>query len=194
MFTNQERAIPQADLAMEKEKNSMSSNEEQRVRGPWLIGAGCVVVDQERVLLVRNRYGVTRGRYLLPAGKVHVGEMPDRAAERETLEETGLRVEVTSLLGLRIWEMENGQHNYFFMFQARLLIPASELQPDFTEVDDARFFTREELAALGPEETWAGAVSIACKALDGSASTWLNHPDLASDSGVASPEAWRIWM
>lgn len=166
----------------------------QRERGPWSMGAGAVVVDEERVLLVRNRYGVTRERYLLPAGRVRPGEMPDRAAERETLEETGLHVQVTGLLGVRIWAMENGEHNYFFMFQARLLSPASELRPDFAEVSDARFFSRAELGQLGPDETWAGAVAIAYKALDASANPWPNDAALSEDSGVASSEAWRIWM
>ncbi len=165
-----------------------------RIRSAWSIGAGTVVVDQERVLLVRNRYGVTKGRYLLPAGRVKIGELPDRAAERETLEETGLRVSVTGLLGVRIWAQENGEHNYFFMFAATLLSLASELRPNLDEIDDARFFSRTELAALGPEETWAGAVAIAYKALDGQASAWPNDAALSSDSGVATPERWRIWM
>jgi ADP-ribose pyrophosphatase YjhB (NUDIX family) len=164
-----------------------------KVRGPWSIGAGAVVVDDQRVLLVRNRYGVTRERYLLPAGRVKVGEMPDRAAERETLEETGLRVQVTGLLGVRIWGMESGEHNYFFMFQARLLSQASELHPDLDEVSDARFFTRAELAALGPDETWAGAIAIAYKALDAAANVWPNDAGLSSDSGVTTSEKWRMW-
>ncbi|HEU5382904.1 MAG TPA: NUDIX hydrolase [Ktedonobacteraceae bacterium] len=171
-----------------------SGEKRERARGPWSIGAGTVVVDQERVLLVRNRYGVTRGRYLLPAGSVQPGELPDRAAERETLEETGLRVRVTGLLGVRIWAKENGEHNYFFMFAATLLSPLSELRPNLDEVDDARFFTRAELAALGPDETWAGAVAVAYKALDGQTSAWPNDADLSNDSGVDTPERWRIWM
>jgi ADP-ribose pyrophosphatase YjhB (NUDIX family) len=166
----------------------------KRARGPWLIGAGALVVDNERVLLVRNRYGVTRGRYLLPAGRVNPGEMPDRAAERETVEETGLHVEVTGLLGVRIWAMDSGEHNYFFMFSAKLLSSAEDLLPNLDEIDDARFFTREELAALGPDETWAGAVAAAYKALAGATTIWPNDAALSTDSGVDTPERWRMWM
>jgi len=172
----------------------MSDTGARPTRGPWLIGAGTVVVDNEHVLLVRNRFGVTRGRYLLPAGRVNPGEMPDLAAERETFEETGLRVQVTGLLGVRIWAMDGGIHNYFFMFQARLLSPAGELVPNLEEVDDVRFFSRAELAALGPDETWAGAVAVAYKALDGEADAWLNDAGLSSDSGVDTTERWRMWM
>lgn len=176
----------------------MSENDESpkntRIRGPWSIGAGTVLVDQERVLLVRNRYGITKGRYLLPAGRVNIGELPDRAAERETLEETGLHVQVTGLLGVRIVAQADGEHNYFFMFAATLLSPASELRPNLDEVDDARFFSRAELAALDPDETWAGAIAIAYKVLDGQANVWPNDAGLSSDSGVDTSERWRMWM
>ncbi|HEY0754051.1 MAG TPA: NUDIX hydrolase [Ktedonobacteraceae bacterium] len=170
-------------------------NGDKIARGALSMGAGVVVVDNQRVLLVRNRYGVTRGRYLLPAGRVRPGEMPDRAAEREALEETGLRVQVTGLLGLRVWSMESGEQNYFLMFHARLLSPASELRPDLAEVSDARFFSRAELKQLGPDETWIGALAIVYKALDTPpASLWLNSADLSVDSGVTSAEEeWRFW-
>jgi 8-oxo-dGTP diphosphatase len=165
-----------------------------RPRRPITLGAGAVVVHDGRVLLVRNIRGVTSGRYLLPAGRVNAGELPDHAAARETFEETHLRVEIEGLLGMRLWVMEDGEHNYFFMFRARLLSPLSDLRPNMDEIDDARFFPREELEALTMDETWLGAVAIAIKALDPRAVVWPNGADLSEDSGVASPDRWRIWM
>jgi 8-oxo-dGTP diphosphatase len=161
---------------------------------PLSIGAGAVIVHDGRVLLVRNIYGVTRGRYLLPAGRVNVGELPDQAAARETYEETGLRVQIEGLMGVRIWVMDDGEHNYFFMFRAKLLSPITDLRPNLDEIDDARFFTKEELESLSADETWAGAIAIALKALEPGASIWPNFADLSSDSGVDTPERWRIWM
>jgi 8-oxo-dGTP diphosphatase len=171
-----------------------STDEQRRASASLSLGAGCVVVHEGRVLLVRNRYGVTRGRYLLPAGRVRPGELPDEAAVRETFEETGLRVAVEGLLGLRLWVMESGEHNYFLMFLARLLSPASDLRPNLDEVDAARFFSREELESLTSAETWSGAVAIALKGLDATASLWRNHADLSDTSGVSSAERWRIWL
>src|SRR5947207_14643776 len=95
-------------------------------RRPFSIGAGAVVVQEGRVLLVRSIYGVTKGRYLLPAGRVNAGELPDIAAARETFEETNLRVEIEGLLGVRLWVMDDGEHNYFFMFRASLHSPLSD--------------------------------------------------------------------
>ena len=158
------------------------------------IGAGAVVVHDNRVLLVRNIRGVTKARYLLPAGRVNPNELPDQAAARETFEETSLRVEIDGLMGVRIWVMDDGEHNYFFMFRARLLSPISELKPNLDEIDDARFFSKEELDALTVDETWAGAIAIANKALRPGSCVWPNDAQLSEDSGVDSPERWRIWM
>ena len=158
------------------------------------IGAGALVVHDGRVLLVRSTYGVTKGRYLLPAGRVNPDELPDQAAARETLEETGLRVEIEGLMGVRLWVMDEGEHNYFFMFRARLLSPVSDLRPEAREIDDARFFSKEELQNLSMDQTWAGAIAVALKALEPDASMWPNYSDLSSDSGVDTPDRWRIWM
>lgn len=161
---------------------------------PLSMGAGAVVVHEGRVLLVRNIFGVTKGRYLLPAGRVNVGELPDVAAVRETFEETNLRVEIVGLIGLRIWVMDDGEHNYFYMFRATLLSPLSDLRANTGEIDDARFFSKEEMDALTMDETWAGAIAVAYKALEAGASVWPNYADLSSDSGVDTTEKWRIWM
>jgi ADP-ribose pyrophosphatase YjhB (NUDIX family) len=166
-----------------------------RPRRPLSIGAGAVVVDGDRVLLVRNLRGITRGRYLLPAGRVEPNELPDLAAARETFEETNLRVAIEGLLGVRLWVMDDGEHNYFFMFQARLISPASDLRPNLTEIDDARFFSIAEMEALGPSETWAGAIAIARKALDPDRHAWPNDEAMSERSGVIdTPDRWRIWM
>jgi ADP-ribose pyrophosphatase YjhB (NUDIX family) len=169
-----------------------------RPKRPLSLGAGAVVVHDGRVLMVRNIRGVTKGRYLLPAGRVDPDELPDRAAVREAFEETNLRVEVVGLLGVRLWVMDDGEHNYFFMFLARLLSQPSELKPNLDEVDDARFFTIDEMNALGRDETWSGAIAIAQKALDPDVATglriWPNDATLSDRSGVDIPERWRIWM
>jgi 8-oxo-dGTP diphosphatase len=165
-----------------------------RPKRPLTLGAGALVVHDQRVLLVRSTYGVTKGRYLLPAGRINPDELPDQAAARETFEETGLHVEIEGLIGVRLWVMDDGEHNYFFMFRARLLSPISDLRPDTRELDDARFFSKGEMQNLSMDETWAGAIAAAIKALEPEASVWPNYSDLSSDSGVDTPDRWRIWM
>ncbi len=161
---------------------------------PLSLGAGAVIVHDQRVLLVRNIRGVTKGLYLLPAGRVDPDELPDQAAAREAFEETNLRVEIAGLLGVRLWVMDDGEHNYFFMFLAKLLSPVSDLRPNLAEVDDARFFSIDEMNALGRHETWSGAIAIACKALEPGMSLWPNDPGMSDRSGVDVSDRWRIWM
>jgi 8-oxo-dGTP diphosphatase len=170
----------------------MSSSSD--VARPVSLGAGAVVIHERRVLLVRNLHGVTKGRYLLPAGRVEPNELPDRAAVREAFEETNLRIEVEGLIGVRLWVHDSGEQNYFFMFLAKLLSPVSELQPNLSEVDDARFFSTAEMDALGSHETWSGAIAVAYKALDADCSVWRNDAALSDRSGVDIRDRWRIWM
>ncbi len=61
--------------------------------------AVAVFVEQDdKVLLVQRGNQPQRGLWALPAGFVDAGENPLQAAERECLEETGLRVRVTGLI------------------------------------------------------------------------------------------------
>jgi 8-oxo-dGTP pyrophosphatase MutT (NUDIX family) len=60
--------------------------------------AGVLAVDgQGRLLLQRRR---DTGQWAIPMGKQELGETPSQCAVRETLEETGVTVEVTGLLGI----------------------------------------------------------------------------------------------
>jgi ADP-ribose pyrophosphatase YjhB (NUDIX family) len=51
---------------------------------------GAVVVDDERLLLVRRGTDPGRGRWSLPGGRVEAGESMVAAVLRELLEETGM--------------------------------------------------------------------------------------------------------
>jgi 8-oxo-dGTP pyrophosphatase MutT (NUDIX family) len=56
-----------------------------------------VVNDRGEILLQRRR---DTGQWALPMGKQELGETPSQAAVRETLEETGVLVEVIGLVGI----------------------------------------------------------------------------------------------
>lgn len=59
--------------------------------------AGVLIVDQQRVLLVRHNYGLRRWSF--PGGVVEAGETPAAAARREALEEIGVAVRLGGLQG-----------------------------------------------------------------------------------------------
>ena len=62
------------------------------------VAAGVLVEHEGKVLLVRRRLNPGQGLWTFPAGFVDFDEDPAEAAVRECHEETGLEVEITSLL------------------------------------------------------------------------------------------------
>jgi 8-oxo-dGTP diphosphatase len=65
-----------------------------------LVGVGAVVVDNNRVLLVRRGTEPLRGHWSLPGGVLELGESLTGGLIREVREETGLEVEPIELVEL----------------------------------------------------------------------------------------------
>lgn len=66
---------------------------------PLVAGCAAIVWDdaREKILLTRRS---DNGRWCLPGGRMESGESAAEACAREVLEETGLRVRVTRLIGI----------------------------------------------------------------------------------------------
>jgi 8-oxo-dGTP diphosphatase len=62
--------------------------------------AGTILTEDGRILLTRRAIDPARGKWTFPGGYVDWGEPVDAAAIRETFEETGLRVDLTGLVGV----------------------------------------------------------------------------------------------
>lgn len=61
----------------------------------------CVLFnDRNEVLMIQEAKKSCAGKWYLPAGRMECGETVIEAAKREVLEETGLKVDVTTLIGL----------------------------------------------------------------------------------------------
>lgn len=67
---------------------------------PRRIAVGAVLRVGGRVLLVRRANPPSRGLWALPGGRVEPDETLEAAVRREVLEETGVRVRVTRVLGV----------------------------------------------------------------------------------------------
>ncbi len=59
-----------------------------------IVGVGGVVIEGDRVLLVKRANEPLKGEWSLPGGAVEIGEALEAAVAREVLEETGLTVRV----------------------------------------------------------------------------------------------------
>jgi ADP-ribose pyrophosphatase YjhB (NUDIX family) len=67
--------------------------------GPKLV-AGCLVIGDGKVLLLRRGNEPALGKWTFPGGYVDFGENAADAALRETREEVGMRVELGEVLGV----------------------------------------------------------------------------------------------
>lgn len=109
------------------------------------VAAAVVVERDDMLLLVRRAVEPARGLWTFPSGFVDAGEDPAQAAERECLEETGLKVRVTSLL-----EVLSGQEHrrgaHIVIFYRAVIVSGSLLPGD--DVDGAAFFKRDKLPPL----------------------------------------------
>ncbi len=105
------------------------------------LAAAVLLSEDGRVLLIRRAVDPQAGRWALPAGFVEVDELPDEAAAREALEETGLHVEVDHLL--RIRRMANpDKPGLLLTYRGR--VTGGRLQPA-DDVSDARWFAAAEI-------------------------------------------------
>jgi NAD+ diphosphatase len=94
-----------------------------------------------RVLLGRQHH-YPPGRYSALAGFVEAGETIEAAVARELFEEAGIRVGEVSYLASQPWPFPSS-----LMVGAHAVALDDSLTIDTNELDDARWFTRPEVAA-----------------------------------------------
>ena len=106
--------------------------------GPKLV-AGAIVDLEGGIVLIQRAIEPGYGMWTFPGGFVERGEVAEAAAARETLEETGLEIETTGIVGLYTYE---GQIPAIAVFSAR--VTGGEPVP-LDETLDVRAFPRDGL-------------------------------------------------
>src|SRR4030095_2581040 len=64
------------------------------------VGVGAVILDGDRVLLVKRGQPPSQGKWSIPGGLVHLGERIEDALRREVMEECGVAVRLLGLCGV----------------------------------------------------------------------------------------------
>jgi len=100
-----------------------------------------MLAEHEDRLLLGRQPQYPAGRYSALAGFVEVGENLEAAVARELFEEAGIRVRGVRYLASQPWPFPSS-----LMFGCHAEAESDELKIDHAELEDARWFTRAEVA------------------------------------------------
>ena len=128
----------------------------------------CVTDAEDRVLLGRQVHW-PRGRFSTLAGFVEPGESVEQAVVREVAEEAGVRVGEVEYVGSQPWPFPS---SLMLGFMARAV--SSEITVDGEEIEEARWFSRDELrtAVESGEMLLPAGISVAARLLE----LWYGKP------------------
>lgn len=112
------------------------------------VGVGGIVIDGDRVLLVRRAQPPLEGRWSLPGGLVETGESLAVAVARELLEETGIEVSVGPLVEVveRVLRDAEGRVEYHYVLIDYLCARVGGALRAASDAGDAAWATRDDLA------------------------------------------------
>lgn len=105
-----------------------------------------VVVSGDKFLMIRRREREGDLLWALPGGAIEAGETPEEAAVRETIEETGLVVAATKLLGERVHPKTGREMSY----TACEVVDGEAHVADAEELDAVAWVTLEEIPQYVP--------------------------------------------
>ncbi len=88
----------------------------------YFIGAGCLIVQKNQILLIERPFTFANpfdyGKLAIPGGTAIRGEAAQCVAARETFEETGIEVEIVSIV--------KHFNNHFTLFECKPVKPITE--------------------------------------------------------------------
>ncbi len=105
-----------------------------------------IIDDEQRVLLTRRNIAPFKDMWVMPGGKIDLGEPILRALHREVREEVGLEVEVDGLVDVFEHLSPGEENDHFIILYYRCRPLSCNLQHNPGEVAEARWVGRGELA------------------------------------------------
>jgi ADP-ribose pyrophosphatase YjhB (NUDIX family) len=122
---------------------------------------GALVMQDDKILLVKRVMDPESGKWSIPAGFLDHGEDPRETAEREVLEETGLRVRATGLIDVFANPPQQGGASIFILYDAEVL--GGEIKAG-DDAGEAAFHSLDALPRLAFASTHAAIRSLSKQA------------------------------
>ena len=146
-----------------------------------IVAVGAIILDGERILLIRRDREPACGLWTFPGGAVELGESLSCAVQREVLEETGLHVAVGEVATVidRVLHDDVGQVRYHYVivdYFARAV--GGTLRPG-SDVGAARWVGHGELDSLEMTQEAGALARQLLVAQDGPRPT-LSDPERAA--------------
>jgi mutator protein MutT len=112
------------------------------------VGVGAVILDGDRVLLVKRGHAPLKGEWSLPGGMVELGETLEAALAREVAEETGIEVEIGPVVEVfdRVERADDGRVAYHFVIIDFACAVRSGTVAHASDAEDARWVPVGDLA------------------------------------------------
>jgi ADP-ribose pyrophosphatase YjhB (NUDIX family) len=103
------------------------------------------VVERDGRFLIVEEYAAGRPVLSQPGGHIESGESPERAVERETLEESGCTVRCEDLIGVYLWTQPRTRHQYLRIAYRATYVDVDETLPLDDGVIRRRWLTLDQL-------------------------------------------------
>lgn len=132
-----------------------------------IVGVGGVVVDGQRVLLVRRGHEPLKGEWSIPGGAVELGETLEVACAREVREETGLDVDVGPMIDVfdRIRLDADGRTVFHYVLVDFVCRPTGGTLAYASDAIDVRWASLVDLPELGVQRTTVSVIEKAFERL-----------------------------
>jgi 8-oxo-dGTP diphosphatase len=104
-----------------------------------------VVIDNDKILLVKRKFEPYKGMWATPGGFVDDNESVEQAVVREALEETGIKVNIVRVIGVYSDPARDTRRTISVAFIAK---PTSKKAVGGDDAAEARWFKLDELPPL----------------------------------------------
>ncbi len=125
--------------------------------GNYSIGVGALIIKDDKILLIRRSLEPGKGLWTNPGGYIEQHEKIEKSIIREVFEETGVTAKVRGIVAAG--DLPRHVHNVYLVFLMDYV--EGEPQPDQVEVDQAGFYSLEEMESMNVAEVTRRLADIA---------------------------------